>query len=111
MTASADAALSHVLIPGDRRTPFAGQIHHPDLSARLDCARRFVARPAHFVPSPDAWPHEPQAGNAAFAVTIPSSALLAQTSPSPGEDFACQYYQVIIGKQTIYQYYYGTFMD
>jgi hypothetical protein len=66
MTASAGAALSPVLIRGDRRTPFAGLIHHPNLSARPDRARRSAVRPSHFVPPSDAWPHEPQAGNAAW---------------------------------------------
>jgi hypothetical protein len=37
-------------------------------------------RRRQLVPPPDAWPHEPHAGNAGFGPAIPSSAILGETS-------------------------------
>ena len=57
---------------------------HPTPRIRGLTGSAAVSRNArgHFVPPPDAWLHEPQAGNAGLAGFIPPSALLDEFSPS-----------------------------
>jgi hypothetical protein len=80
MTAGTGAALSHVLVGGQpgaifqriRRRKFFGA-DNPGATFRANRRRQLV-------PPPDAWPHEPHAGNAGFGPAIPSSAILGETS-------------------------------
>ena len=98
MTASAGAALSHVVF-----AVIAGRCSQADAAAKnltagatvpgvWRCAPRISFRPRMH------GPHEPQAGNASLAETIPPGGLLAKTSPFLGEDFVFQYLYVSIGK-------------
>jgi hypothetical protein len=63
-----------------------------------------------FVPPPDAWLHEPFAGNAAVA-NHSKNRITWRNLVFSDEDFARQYFQVIYGKQFINPNDYGTFDD
>jgi hypothetical protein len=78
MTERAGAALSHVLIRAGRMTFFGCEFFGPD---RIRLTLRGNRR-RQFVPAPDAWLHEPYAGNAGLAEFIPPPALLGEISSS-----------------------------
>lgn len=83
MTERAGAALSHVLIRAGRMTFFGSSgvanFFGPD-QIRLTLRGN---RKRQFVPAPDAWLHEPYAGNPGLARFIPPPALLGEISSSP----------------------------
>jgi hypothetical protein len=97
MTERAGAALSHVPIrPG--RIAFFSASGAANFSALAGSGGRLaeIAR-WQFVPPPDAWLHEPYAGNAGFGRVISTARNTWRILVFSDENFVFQYFRVIIG--------------